>query len=142
MADYSTPPTKILISIIIFVSMMGGFILVIQGMNEHYSSTLPLDELNSSFSRFGSLNSSVQTLEDDTTTSIRTSESLSLVGLIVEGLGGMWNTLKTTLGATPQIATDVSEILNLPSWFFGLITIIISVILIAAIIKVIVGRDM
>jgi len=142
MSDYSKPPTKILISVLVFVGIMGGYIHFIQGMNTQYASDLPVTELNSTFTRFGGIQQDVEDLENATTETIKRSETTSLAGLILEGLQGMWNTLKVTLGAVPDIVQDIQEIIGLPSWFINLVIVILSIILTAAIIKVVLGREL
>jgi uncharacterized membrane protein len=142
MSDYSTPASKILIATVVLLSILGGFVHFIQGMNTQYGSELPIDQLNSTFSRFGGLQRNVTVLENETTEGITRSETTTLAGLIIEGLQGMWNTLKISLGAIPEIIVDTQEVLGLPAWFVNLVTVIITIVLIAAIVKVVLGREL
>lgn len=136
------PASKIFIAAVVLVSIFGGYVHFIQGMNTQYTSTLDPEQLNTTFQRFGSLQRSSELLENETTEGIRRSETTTLVGLVLDGLQGMWNTLKVTLGAIPDIIQELQEILGLPSWFVNLVVVIVSILLTAAIIKVVLGREL
>ena len=142
MSEYTNPPTKILISVLLGVAIIGGFVFVIQDMNQ-YNAVLDTSPLYTNISQHETyIRNQATILSDKTEESNAISPGLSLIGLVWNGLQSMWTTVKATISVIPSIGRAISEEIGIPMWFLATITSIISIITIAAIIKVITGREL
>ncbi len=142
MSEYTNPPSKMLITALVAVTVIGGFVVLMNDMaiyNEDISSS-PLT--NNISDQEETLRNTGNLLSSQTTEEGAISEGDSLIGLVYKGLQNMWNTVKDTFIVIPKIGTAVSEQIGIPPWFTAAIVTIILIMSSAAIIKVITGREL
>lgn len=141
MGEYTNPPSKIMISILLCVAVIGGFISFMSDMNE-YNAVIPTSQLYSNITEHeNTLIEKATILSEQTADEAAIVPGFSLIGLVYNGLQTMWITIKSTFDIIPEMGKAFSETWGFPVWFTTTIVAIILIMSAAAIIKVITGRE-